>query len=98
MIVSLSSIFLQVKKFPKIWRESRAEAFVCVLTCLTVVFINFEIGLLVGGFASQNVPLIKGMKADVCLLGNIPNTDLYLDTSRYEKVSNFEMLFFNLNM
>lgn len=52
-------------------------------TFLAVVVVSIDIGLLVGIVLSISCIFFKGMRPYSCILGKIPNTELYLDTSRY---------------
>lgn len=53
-------------------------------TFLTVVIVSIDIGLLVGILLSISCIFFKGMRPYSCILGKIPDTDLYLDVSRYK--------------
>lgn len=66
---------------------SRLDAIVWLVTFLTVVIVAIDIGLLVGIILSLSCIFIRGMKPYTCLLGHIPKTDLYLDTTRYKAVN-----------
>lgn len=83
----------QVKDFFKFWKISRLDATVWMATFLTVVIVSIDVGLLVGIVFSLATIFIRGMKAYVCLLGHVPNTDLYLDIKRYKAVSHSFSLF-----
>lgn len=78
---------MQVKDFFKFWKISRLDAMVWMATFLTVVIVSIDVGLLVGIVLSLSCIFIRGMKPYICLLGHVPNTDLYLDVKRYKAVS-----------
>lgn len=61
------------------------DGFVWLATFLTVVIVSIDIGLLVGIIFSIMSILCKSLQAHICILGNIPNTDLFLDIARFEK-------------
>lgn len=55
-------------------------------TFLTVVIVSIDVGLVVGIIFSLASIFIRGMKPYICILGHVPNTDLYLDIKRYKAV------------
>ncbi len=87
IIVALQSILLQVTKLPQIWRLSLLDGLVWLITYLTVIFVEIDIGLLVGLCFSIISLLVQGMKPNTCLLSRVPGTDIYVDRSKYTQVS-----------
>lgn len=87
IVVALKGMLWQVKEFWNFWKLSRLDAFVWMATFLVVVFVAIDIGLAVGIALSLACIFVRGMKPYSCLLGNVPKTDLYLDTKRYKGVS-----------
>lgn len=86
IVVALKGMLLQVTAFWKFWKLSRMDAIVWIVTFLAVVCISIDIGLLIGVVMSLICIFILGFKPYTCLLGAIPNTDLYLDINRYKGV------------
>lgn len=43
---------------------------------------------MVGAALSLMSLIVRGLRPYACLLGNVPNTDLYLDMTRYKGVNN----------
>lgn len=91
IVVALQGLLMQVKDFFKFWKISRLDAIVWIATFLAVVIVSIDVGLLVGIILSLACIFIRSVKPYTCVLGNVPNTDLYLDIKRYKAVS----LFFN---
>lgn len=75
----------QVTEFPRFKQKSKMDGFVWMVTFLAVVVVAIDIGLLVGIVLSILCIFINSLKAHICLLGNIPDTDIYLDVERFEK-------------
>lgn len=75
----------QVTEFPRFKQKSKMDGFVWMVTFLAVVIVAIDIGLLVGIILSILCIFINSLKAHICLLGNIPGTDIYLDVERFEK-------------
>lgn len=83
VVVALKSILLQVFDLPKIWRNSRSDGVVWVVTYLTVIMVDIDSGLLVGVLTSLLFVFIKGVLNEVHVLGRLPDTDLYMRLDLY---------------
>lgn len=83
IIVALESVIMQVTKLPSIWKLSILDGIVWIITYLTVIFVEIDIGLLVGLGVSLISLLIQGLKPNTCLLSRVPETDIYVDKSKY---------------
>nr|CAD7459346.1 unnamed protein product [Timema tahoe] len=84
IVVALKGMLMQALQLPKFWRLSTLDGVVWLATFITVVFIDIDYGLLAGIVLSLVSIFIQGMKPYTCLLGIVPNTDLYLDVNRYK--------------
>ncbi|XP_037917492.1 solute carrier family 26 member 6-like isoform X1 [Hermetia illucens] len=97
ILIALKGMLKQLMDFFKFWKLSRLDAVVWLATFLTVVFVAIDIGLLVGIILSLSCIFIRGMKPYTCLLGQVANTDLYLDIRRYkaaEEIPNIKIFHF----
>lgn len=83
IVVSLKGLLMQVQQFFTFWRLSKLDAIIWLGTFLAVVIVSIDIGLLVGIILSLGSIFLRGMQPYSCLLGNVPNTDIYLDMKRY---------------
>lgn len=90
IVVALKGMLMQVKDFWKFWTLSKIDAFVWMGTFLTVVFVGIDIGLLCGVLLSLTSIFILNLKPYTCLLGQVPNTDFYLDITRYKTAREIE--------
>ncbi|KAG8236465.1 hypothetical protein J437_LFUL016386 [Ladona fulva] len=84
IMVALKGMLMQVKELFVIWKLSKKDGMIWIITFLTVVLVDIDYGLFTGMGLSLAMILLQGIKGYSCLLGVIPNTDLYLDTSRYK--------------
>ncbi|XP_043289750.1 solute carrier family 26 member 6 [Venturia canescens] len=84
IVVALKGMLMQAKQLPRFWKLSKLDGMVWIVTLLTVVIVGIDIGLLVGLLTSLASILLLTMEPYMCLLGHVPNTDLYLDVNRYE--------------
>lgn len=89
IVVALKGVLFQVFDLPSIWRCSRLDGIVWLATYLSVVLIEIDIGLLVGVAASILALLARGLTANVATLQRLPNTDIYVDSAKYDKASHF---------
>ncbi|XP_057331226.1 prestin-like isoform X2 [Microplitis mediator] len=87
IVVSLKGMLLQAKQFLEFWRLSRLDGMVWMVTVVTVIIIGIDFGLLIGLITSIGTILLLSMKSYACLLGQIPNTELYLDISKYRGIT-----------
>lgn len=85
VVVALKGMLTQVTEFPRFQKKSKIDGFVWMATFLTVVIVSIDIGLLVGIILSVLCIFCNGLDASICILGNIPDTDLFLDIERFEK-------------
>lgn len=82
-------MFQQANQLIKFWKLNKCDALIWITTFLTVVIVNIDIGLLAGIIISLAIILLQSLSPYICLLGYIPNTDLYLDISRFKAVYYF---------
>lgn len=90
IVVALKGMFMQVKDMVAMWKISRIEAAIWLVTFFSTVLIDIDFGLAVGVVFSLLVLLSKNQRPTSYLLGRVPNTDIYLDPKMYPQV----LLFF----
>ncbi|EAA07140.4 AGAP010344-PA, partial [Anopheles gambiae str. PEST] len=84
--VSVQGLLMQAKDLPKFWRQGFFDGVTWVLTFISVVFISIDVGLLVGFALSVSSIFFRALRPYMCQMGNVPNSDVYLDITRYEGV------------
>ena len=84
-------MFLQVHDMLNMWKKSRADALVWIITFLTVVIIDIDYGLVIGIIASLILLLARSHTPSCSRLGNIPGTDVYLDVAAYQQVCQYNI-------
>ncbi|XP_003699670.1 prestin isoform X1 [Megachile rotundata] len=84
IVVALKGMFQQANQLRKFWHLSKYDSIIWIVTFLIVVLVNIDIGLLSGIIMSLVIILLQSLRPYTCLLGHIPNTDLYLDLSRFK--------------
>lgn len=87
VVVALKGMFMQVKDLPVAWRQSPFDGMIWLTTFLAVVMLDIDYGLGLGVALSLICVLIMGQRPKVCRLGQVPNTEIFLDIIRYQAVS-----------
>lgn len=77
----------QVKDLKKFNKESKLDVIVWIVTFLTVIIIDIDVGLLAGALVSLFVLYLKGFKSYSCMLGQVPNTDIYVDLKTHQNIN-----------
>lgn len=80
-------MLLQFTSLGRYWQLSKWDSFVWISTFFSTTIISIDFGLLVGILMSLASLFVQGQRPYTCLLGVVPNTDLYLDIKRYKAVS-----------
>lgn len=88
-------MFVQVKDLMKFCRLSFSDALLWLITFFTVVILDIEYGLLIGGILCFAKLIILSVIPHGCKLALVPDTELYLDIERYRKVKEKKNLLFN---
>ncbi|XP_062892980.1 solute carrier family 26 member 10 isoform X1 [Mobula hypostoma] len=76
-ITSLRQMFLQFQDLPQLWRVSRMDFMVWVVTWLAVITLNADLGLAVGVVFSMMTVIYRTQRADCSVLGQASNTEIY---------------------
>lgn len=90
IVVALKGMFLQATELIRFWKLSKSDATIWIVTFLFVILVNIDIGLLAGFLISLAIVLFQSIRPYTCLLGHIPNSDLYLDLNRFKGTKEIE--------
>ncbi|CAG2163965.1 unnamed protein product [Oppiella nova] len=85
ILIALKSMFLQIGDFHRIWFVSKLDATAWMVTFLSVIFLDVDLGLIVGIGISILVILVRLVKPTYSLLGCLPSTEIYVDIKKYTK-------------
>jgi len=69
------------------WKLSRIDATIWMVTALGVVVIDVSYGLIIGVLFAVGVLIYRGQHPRMHRLGNVLDTDVYVDFDKYENVS-----------
>ncbi|XP_074835924.1 solute carrier family 26 member 10-like isoform X1 [Carettochelys insculpta] len=86
-VTSLRQMALQFWDLPELWRISRIDFAVWVVTWLAVVVLNVDVGLAVGVVFSMMTIICRTQRAECVALGRAANTEIYRPVQRHSKES-----------
>ncbi|XP_069828363.1 solute carrier family 26 member 10-like [Dendropsophus ebraccatus] len=84
-VVSLRQMFLQFQELPELWKISKTDFSVWVVTWLAVVILNVEVGLAVGVVFSMMTVVCRTQRAQCSVLGRAINTEIYRPVEQNDK-------------
>ncbi|XP_071777170.2 solute carrier family 26 member 6 [Centroberyx gerrardi] len=85
VFVNLKGMFKQFLDVPMLWRSNKVDLLVWLVTFTCTVLLNLDLGLAVSiGFSMLTV-IFRTQLPRYSILGQVPGTDLYLDTETYEE-------------
>nr|XP_014347919.1 PREDICTED: solute carrier family 26 member 10 [Latimeria chalumnae] len=84
-VTSLRQMFLQFQDLPELWRISRIDFLVWMVTWFAVVVLNVDLGLAVGVIFSMMMVICRTQRAGCSVLGRAPNTEIYRPVKRHSK-------------
>ncbi|KAL4640738.1 prestin-like [Arapaima gigas] len=89
VMVNLLGMFKQLGDIPSLWRTSRIELAIWVVSFIASVLLGLDYGLLAAiGFAILTV-IYRTQRPKEIILGEIPNTGLYCDVEEYEEAQEY---------
>ncbi|KAM9785530.1 solute carrier family 26 member 10 [Neosynchiropus ocellatus] len=84
-VTSLRQMFLQLQDLPDLWRISRMDFMVWVVTWLSVVVLNVDLGLAIGVVFSMMTVVCRTQRARCSVLGRASNTEIYRPVEKHSK-------------
>ncbi|KAL5013174.1 hypothetical protein ScPMuIL_007444 [Solemya velum] len=106
IIVALKGMFRQIFELPRLWKVSKFDFSVWVVTLMATVLLDVDYGLLVGVLFSFVTIIYRNQRPYVCQMGHMPGTDFYKDISVYKealilpgiRIIRFENSLFSINV
>lgn len=89
-------MLMQVKDFPKFSKFGTWNAMIWLSTFVTC-FIRLDLGLILGMATSVLSILVQSVKPYTCLLGQIPETELFVCIDKYKKVGSKKILKYQIS-
>lgn len=84
-VTSLRQMFLQFQDLPDLWRISKIDFMVWLVTWLSVVVLNVDLGLAIGVVFSMMTVICRTQRASCSVLGRAANTEIYRSISNHNK-------------
>ncbi|KAL1020908.1 hypothetical protein UPYG_G00006260 [Umbra pygmaea] len=84
-VTSLRQMFLQFQDLPELWRISRIDFVVWLVTWLSVVVLNVDVGLAIGVIFSVMTVIYRTQRAGCSVLGRASNTEIYRPMENHNK-------------
>lgn len=79
ILVALKGMFVQFRDFTSTLKTSPLDSVVWMVTFLSVVIIDIDIGLAIGAMASISVLVYRGHRPYAATLGHLPGTEMHVD-------------------
>ncbi|XP_013884866.1 prestin [Austrofundulus limnaeus] len=90
IMVNLVGMFKQFRDLPMLWRTSKIELTIWLVSYIASVLLGLDYGLLVAlAFAIITV-IYRTQSPRSSILGHVSNTELYYDVNQYEEASEYE--------
>lgn len=83
ILMALKTMIMQISDLFTIWQISHLEGIYYLITFSSVVLLDVDIGLIVGILLAILILLIRTTWPHVALLEHLPNTELYVESSRF---------------
>ncbi|KAI5095605.1 solute carrier family 26 member 10, partial [Silurus meridionalis] len=84
-VTSLRQMFLQFQDLPDLWRVSKLDFMVWLVTWLSVVVLNVDLGLAIGVVFSMMTVICRTQRANCTVLGRASNTEIYRPINKHNK-------------
>ncbi|XP_055022162.1 solute carrier family 26 member 10 [Boleophthalmus pectinirostris] len=84
-VTSLRQMFLQFQDLPELWRISKIDFMVWLVTWLSVVVLNVDLGLAIGVVFSMMTVICRTQRAGCSVLGRASNTEIYRPMEKHTK-------------
>ncbi|XP_028265194.1 solute carrier family 26 member 6-like [Parambassis ranga] len=85
VFVNLKGMFMQFTDIPLLWKTSKVDLLVWMVTFISTILLNLDLGLAVSIVFSMLMFIFRTQLPRYSILGNLPGTDLYLDTDTYRE-------------
>ncbi|KAM4678636.1 prestin [Discoglossus pictus] len=89
VMVNLKGMFKQFADIPHLWRTSRLELAIWVVSFLASVSLGLDYGLIVAVAFAIITVIYRTQSSQYRILGQVPNTDIYCDVEEYEEVKEY---------
>ncbi|XP_068181076.1 solute carrier family 26 member 6-like [Antennarius striatus] len=85
VLVNLKGMFKQFTDVPILWRTNKVDLVVWLVTFTSTILLNLDLGLAVSIAFAMLTVIFRTQLPRYAILGNVPGTDIYLDTDLYQE-------------
>ncbi|XP_063320106.1 solute carrier family 26 member 6 [Pelmatolapia mariae] len=85
VFVNLKGMFKQFMDLPLLWKTNKVDLLVWLVTFISTIVLNLDMGLAVAVAFSMLTIIFRTQLPRYSILGNLPGTELYLDTDTYKE-------------
>ncbi|XP_041859515.1 solute carrier family 26 member 6 isoform X2 [Melanotaenia boesemani] len=85
VFVNLKGMFKQFTDVPSLWKTNKVDLLVWLVTFMSTVLLNLDLGLAVSIIFSILTVIFRTQLPRYSILGNVPDTELYLDVDIYRE-------------
>ncbi|XP_034019476.1 prestin [Thalassophryne amazonica] len=85
IMVNLIGMFKQFRDIPTLWRASRIELAIWLVSFMASVLLGLDYGLLVAIMFAILTVIYRTQRPNTAILGHVPGTGLYYDVDEYEE-------------
>ncbi|KAL1021612.1 hypothetical protein UPYG_G00015540 [Umbra pygmaea] len=86
VFVNLKGMFRQLLDIPALWKSNKVDLLVWLVTLVCTILLNLDLGLAVSVGFSMLTVIFRSQRPTYSILGQVPGTELYLDTDIYMEV------------
>ncbi|TSP79498.1 Prestin [Bagarius yarrelli] len=84
-VTSLRQMLVQFQELPDLWRISKIDFVVWLVTWLSVVVLNVDLGLAIGVVFSMMTVICRTQRTNCTVLGRASNTEIYRPINNHNK-------------
>uniref|UniRef100_A0A8K9UUZ6 Solute carrier family 26 member 6, like 2 n=1 Tax=Oncorhynchus mykiss TaxID=8022 RepID=A0A8K9UUZ6_ONCMY len=85
VFVNLKGMFKQYLDIPALWKSNTVDLLVWLVTLVCTILLNLDLGLAASIAFSLLTVIFRTQLPRYSILGQVPGTELYLDTDTYEE-------------
>ncbi|KAM9785987.1 solute carrier family 26 member 6-like [Neosynchiropus ocellatus] len=85
VFVNLKGMFKQFFDLPKLWKTNKTEFLVWMLTFMSTILLNLDLGLAVSVMGAMLIFIFRTQMPRYSILGQVKNTGLYVDVDLYKE-------------
>ncbi|KAM8830292.1 solute carrier family 26 member 6-like [Synchiropus picturatus] len=85
VFVNLKGIFKQFTDVPKLWKTNKMELLVWLLTFMSTILLNLDLGLVVSVIGCMLIFIFRTQMPRYSILGEVKGTGVYVDVDLYKE-------------